>query len=797
MKPSGKNPGLKGNFHSDELVENLLEKIVDVPKFQRLLDHFQRITAASFTIVDLRDKVLVQAGGQDICTRFHERHPQTRSHCLESHDFLIRNVREGEYLEYRCGNQLWEVVTPIIVSEKPVGYFFLGQFFYEDEIPDISCFQQQADHFGFDRNAYLDALNRVPRWSREKVRWIMEFFVQLISMITHLSHTNLQRAAEIRTLRRTEETLEENLRKHRNLVENLTDWVWELSRDGEFSFVGPQVRDLLGYQPEELIGKNLFDLMPEPERARARSSFQQIWKKKLPFGCLESTVLHKDGHRVVLEASGTPFFNQKNHFSGYLGVSRDITDSQQAEERLRRREATLKAILKASPIGIGVVRDQVFRWASDFFLQSMGYAAEEFNGQSTRILYENDEEYERAGRLLQQEICQKGFGAVETRFRKKDGGLIDIYFSGASIDPNNPSAAICVAAMDITERKRYEQKMEHKATHDALTDLPNRLLLVDRINQSVFYAARSRRNVAILLLDLDRFKRINDTMGHSAGDLLLKTISHRLSASVRSCDTVARFGGDEFVIVLAEVAGLEDIGMVTRKILRNLTQPVTIQDQDLEINTSIGISIFPQDGHEPEDLVQKADLAMYQAKQSGGNTFRYFSPEMTVKAQEMLTVEAGLREALRKGEFLLHYQPKVDIRSGRISGCEALVRWQHPQRGLLAPVFFIPVAEETGLILPLGAWVLQEALRQAMAWQQEEVPHCQISVNVSARQFREPGFVRQLGDLLQQTGADPGMISLELTESVILQDFPGALKILAQFRELGISLQLDDFGTGF
>jgi diguanylate cyclase (GGDEF)-like protein len=330
-----------------------------------------------------------------------------------------------------------------------------------------------------------------------------------------------------------------------------------------------------------------------------------------------------------------------------------------------------------------------------------------------------------------------------------------------------------------------------------LTGLANRSLLEDRVNQSIFYASRSKRIVAVLLLDLDRFKRINDTFGHSWGDQLLKEVAGRLSQSIRDCDTVARFGGDEFVIVLAEVAEFADIGIVNKKILENLSQPVRINDHEFEVSTSIGISFYPENGQDAESLIQKADLAMFQAKQAGGNTFRYFSPEMTARAQEMISIEAGMREALKKEEFLLHYQPKVDLQSGHITGCEALVRWQHPEKGLLSPGYFIPAAEETGLILPLGKWILESACRQAKTWEISGFSSFSISVNVSARQFRQENFVEQIYDIMKKTGVEPGMISLEITESMVMEDIPNAVKIMARLKELGLGLQLDDFGTGF
>ncbi|NLC71372.1 MAG: EAL domain-containing protein [Desulfuromonadaceae bacterium] len=761
------------------------------------MDLFHRLTEGCFMIADLKGKVLVKAGCQDICARFHKTHPHTRAHCFEKDCFLTRNVKEGKCLAYRCKNNLWDVITPLMVSGKHVGNFFLGHFLYEDEAPDIVWFEQQAERFGFNKEDYIAALMRVPRWSKEKVRNIVEFYVKMLSMFTHLGYFNLQCASEIKEIKRNGEFLEESLKKFQNLAEAINDTVWEVDREWVYTYVSPRIRDLLGYEPKEMIGRQPFNLMPRLGGKRAREFFTELVNQREAFSGFEHTVFHKNGHLVVVETSGRPFFDKDNNLLGFRGVDRDVTSRKDAEEKLKKREATLDSILKASPIGIGLIENRIFRWTNDFFLKMFGYSAEEIKGNSSRMLYENDEEFDRVRRLQYQDIAQKGFGEIETRVKRKDGEVIDVYLSSVPLDLSDHSGALCFTVMDITERKDYDRELEHKATHDTLTGLANRRLLEDRIWQSMAYAARSNKNIAILLLDLDRFKRVNDILGHGTGDLLLDEVAKRLTASVRKYDTVARFGGDEFSIVLAEILDLDDVGLITQKILDNLSYPMEINGHHLEIQGSIGISVFPQDGSDPETLIKRADLAMYQAKKEGGDTFRYFSPEMTVKAQEMFSLESELREAFKKGEFLLYYQPKADIQSGRVLGCEALLRWQHPQKGVLTPDHFIAVAEESGLIFPLSGWVLEEACRQSKIWENLGIPPIQISINISARQFRQASFVKKIQDVFKKTAADPRRFSLELTESMVLQDIPGAIRIMGQLKDMGLTLQLDDFGTGF
>jgi diguanylate cyclase (GGDEF)-like protein/PAS domain S-box-containing protein len=350
---------------------------------------------------------------------------------------------------------------------------------------------------------------------------------------------------------------------------------------------------------------------------------------------------------------------------------------------------------------------------------------------------------------------------------------------------------------DVSAARAMSLQMTYSAQHDLVTNLPNRLLLNDRITQSIALARRQKRPLAVLFLDLDRFKYINDSLGHAAGDKLLQSVSKRLLAVVRGSDTVSRQGGDEFIILLSGIAYPEAAATGAKKILLSLSAPHSIGGQDLHIDGSIGISIYPEDGEDAETLIKNADTAMYHAKESGRNNFQFFKAEMNVKAVERQFLEGSLRRALEREEFLLHYQPKVNLDTGEITGVEALVRWHQPDRGLVPPAQFVPIAEDCGLILQIGRWVLREACRQARAWQDAGLPPLPIAVNVSAVEFRDKGFVEGVRTILSETGLDARYLELELTEGVLMDDAESTASVLQELKMMGLHLVVDDFGTGY
>jgi diguanylate cyclase (GGDEF)-like protein/PAS domain S-box-containing protein len=350
---------------------------------------------------------------------------------------------------------------------------------------------------------------------------------------------------------------------------------------------------------------------------------------------------------------------------------------------------------------------------------------------------------------------------------------------------------------DISAARAKSLELSHLAQHDFLTDLPNRVLLNDRITQAISFAARYSKQLAVMFVDLDGFKRTNDSLGHTVGDKLLQSVASRLVACVRRSDTVSRLGGDEFVVLLYQVEHAEDAAFISKKILSSLAEPFSIDQKHLDISASIGVSTYPGDGQDAESLLHKADTAMYAAKKLGRNNCQFFKAAMQARILERQSLEGSLRHALSRNEFTLHYQPKTDLKTGEIAGVEALLRWKHPTRGLISPLQFVQIAEETGLIVPIGQWVLLQACQQSRAWMDAGIPPVRIAVNVSAAEFMAKDFLSGVRAALISTGVDPHNLELELTETVLMRDAESAVRILHALKAIGVQLAVDDFGIGY
>jgi diguanylate cyclase (GGDEF)-like protein/PAS domain S-box-containing protein len=364
-------------------------------------------------------------------------------------------------------------------------------------------------------------------------------------------------------------------------------------------------------------------------------------------------------------------------------------------------------------------------------------------------------------------------------------------------DREGQAAGAVIVFRDVSAARTMALEMVYSAEHDFLTGLPNRMLLNDRVTQAVALARRHTEQVAVLFLDLDGFKYINDSLGHATGDKLLQSIAKRLVDCVRGSDTVSRQGGDEFVVLLSEVRQSEDAAVTAGRLLQAVAEAHSIDQHDLHITASIGVSVYPDDGLDAETLIKNADTAMYQAKENGRQSYQFFEPAMNVRAVERQSIEESLRRALERQEFALHYQPKINLGTGAITGAEALIRWTHPTRGPVAPAQFIPIAEDCGLILPIGAWVLREACEQARAWVDAGLPVTTMAVNVSAKEFRDENFLGGLFAILSETGLDPRSLELELTESVLMKRAESTVSVLQTLRERGVKVAVDDFGTGY
>jgi len=386
--------------------------------------------------------------------------------------------------------------------------------------------------------------------------------------------------------------------------------------------------------------------------------------------------------------------------------------------------------------------------------------------------------------------------SFEWKLNRRDGSEFDaeIYLNVAQFNDEQYMLAV---VRDITLRKEAEQKLIKQASYDTLTDLPNRSLAFDRLNLAVKQAQRSRRCVGVLFIDVDRFKSVNDTLGHTVGDQLIIEVGNRIKSCVREGDTVARLSGDEFLVIISSIRKVVDSEIVADKILQALNKPFTLEGQEFFLSASIGVTGYPNDGEEPQVLLRNADAAMYKAKENGRNNFQFYTPEINAQAQLRVKTETLLRRALTKDELFLTYQPQIDVRTHRLVGAEALIRWQSPELGLVRPDQFISLAEDTGLIVPIGEWVIHTACRQAKQWQEICGMPLRVSVNISQRQFRGSKLVNIVSSALDQTGLLPDALELEITESLLVDDDPIVLKAIKGLKDLGITLALDDFGTGY
>ena len=518
----------------------------------------------------------------------------------------------------------------------------------------------------------------------------------------------------------------------------------------------------------------------------------------------ESEILsrRKNGNMCWERQIISPLYNEVGVMTHLIAVKKDINDRklqlQEVEQTLLLREQALAS----SSNGIMITRsddnDHSIVYVNPAFVRITGYSAEEVIGREGRFLV-RDDLAQRDLEEIRAALREKREGQALLRNYRKDGTQFwnELFISPVKDASGAATTHFVSVINDVSERVNYQKELEYQATHDSLTGLANRNLLNDRINHAIAWAKRNELSFGVMLLDLDHFKLINDGSGHGAGDIVLKEVAHRLNRCVRETDTVARLGGDEFVLILTDLPETDDVDVIAEKVLTALSRPIEVDGHDMFVTASIGISLYPRDGDNGETLLRYADIAMYRVKEHGRNSVRQFIPEMGVTAISRLNMEGALRRALERSEFTLHYQPKIDLRTSEIIGAEALVRWHHPQIGLVHPIEFIPLAEETGLILPLGEWVFAEACRQQITWQTEGLPPLKIAINMSARQFRQEDLSERIAAIFTNTGAHPDHFILELTESMVMQDVGSTLITLRELKNLGVSISLDDFGTGY
>src|SRR6185503_12874932 len=579
------------------------------------------------------------------------------------------------------------------------------------------------------------------------------------------------------------------------------------------------LEDMVGAGPGELIGQSTASLFAS--RTDWEEAGRRAYSSTVPGGTYdgETRFRRRDGTTFMCRARGRRT-DTGDEEQEWIWSYEDVTAEREAEMRVQRALAEQDLILDNATVGIAFVRSRVIQRCNRFLEEMVGARRGALVGQRSASLFADEVDWKEASRRAFEETPPGGIHVAEARLKRADGSTFICSMRGRRIDPGDTEQEWIWSYEDVTAEREADLRVQqalgeleravaqrtaeleeakkhaqHLADHDALTALPNRRLLEDRLTQALALSYRNRKSTAVMFVDLDRFKTINDSLGHAVGDQLLKEVAARLVNQLRIGDTICRIGGDEFVVVLPEVKRSSDVAHVAQKVIEQLSQPVVIEERELLVTCSIGIAVYPDDGRDAESLIRNADAAMYHAKELGRANYQFFTEQMNQAASRRLQLESDLRRAIGRDELRLFYQPIVEAHTRRIASHEALVRWQHPERGLVLPAEFIQLAEETGIILKIGEWVLREACRWSTFIGAER--NIQVAVNLSARQFNDPQLPRMVARALKDTGLPPRLLELEITESTAMQQTDMTLRTLKKLKQLGVSIAIDDFGTGY
>jgi len=646
-------------------------------------------------------------------------------------------------------------------------------------------------------------------------------------------------AAITEDLRKSESRLAESQQRTQKLIETLPNPVFFKGLDGRYLGVNQAWERFFGTPREQIVGKTVHELYPhDPAVAQRLAAMDDVLWQSPGTQVYETPITLASGaHRDAVYYKAT-FTGPDGTVAGLIGNIIDVTEQKRAERRLRMEHAVTRVLAEADSTRAGLkgvmraiceaegwdcarvylvdeharvlrfseawgidhegVTNFIERTRDMVFSPGQGLAGRAW--QTGEPVWSGDISADpRAIRRFASSYGMRGSFVLPLVSSGKTLGVVAF----ASRVVREPDARLLEAAGVVGSqvgqfliRKQAEEAVRFVATHDALTKLPNRVMFAQRLEHALSQAARHGRRLAVLFIDLDRFKVINDTLGHDVGDALLREVARRLSESLRASDTVARLGGDEFVVLLEELSDPMYVTAVAHKLLAALAQPVILEAREYHVTASIGASAFPDDSADAQALLKNADIAMYRAKEQGRNTFQFYSAQLNLHTVERLTLESGLRRALERDELRLHFQPQVELRTGRITGVEALVRWQHPEHGLLPPARFIAIAEETGLIVPIGNWVLQAACDAHRDWARRGLPPLRVSVNLSARQFAHDNLVRDIRSLMGGGGFGLDRLELEITESMVMRDPDRVVALLRELRHIGVRVSIDDFGTG-
>ena len=567
------------------------------------------------------------------------------------------------------------------------------------------------------------------------------------------------------------------------------------NRQGKIEAFNATVMNIFGYSAEELKNRDIMTLIFKADATGVEFSLNHLValdNSKSSYIVQDMSGRCKGGDIYIFDLSINVL--ELNQVTLFIGIILDTAGRKKSEKELNLAHKVFENIGEAVSV---TDADNNYVSVNPAFSRITGYTSEEVIGKNPKFMASGRHDREFYQKMWKS-INQYGYWQGEIWNRRKNAEIYPKWLSIVAVKDAQDNLQNYIAVFsDISERKAADERIYFMAHYDTLTGLPNRNLLHDRILHAIVSAPRHKTKVAILFLDLDRFKIINDNLGHSIGDLLLQAVTERLKGCLRSSDTIARLGGDEFLIVIPDLRDATYAATVAQKILDSLSRHYVIRDIELHTTVSIGISLYPDDGTANEELIANADVAMYRAKEIGRNNYQFFAPAMNDRSYERLTFENKLRRALERREFVIHYQPQVNSMTGLIIGAEALVRWQHPKMGLVSPGMFIPIAEESGLIIRIGEWVLREVCRQAKAWQEEGLPPIPVAVNLSAVQFRQNNLVEMVDDALKESGLDPHCLELEITESGIMQNSETSVHTLRLLKQMGLKLSVDDFGTGY
>ncbi len=603
--------------------------------------------------------------------------------------------------------------------------------------------------------------------------------------------------SDITGLKQTSRALDQQLHFTQELLETMPSPIFYRRAEGAYLGFNRAWEMFFSKRREEWIGKRPQDLLSPEAATQAEIEDRDILSSGRTL-IAEAVVLDGRGTSRHIVKHINRFTDSDGRPAGIIGVLTDITDFKQVARALEASEGRFKALTESAMDIVTVLdADGVIRYQSPSVKHLLGYEPAAMLGQCQFDLVHKDDAQPLRDAFAELMVRGQMERAMEFRVARSDGEWRTLEAIGKNCLDVPEVRGIIVNTRDITERKNIEDRIQHLAFHDALTGLPNRSLMQDRVSQAIGRAERSTKRFAVMFIDIDNFKNINDTLGHDVGDEMLRQISSRLTDSVRTHDTIARQGGDEFIVLLDQLEGHQGATRVAQKILDALRLAFQVAGTEQHVSGSIGIALYPEDGRDPPTLLRNADTAMFHGKALGKNTYQFFTPQMNIAVKRRAAMESNLRAAVKNGDFTLVYQPQIDLNTGEIVAFEALVRWISEDSGTMMPGEFIPLAEETGLINDIGKWVLEEACRQAVVWQQAGYPARRMAINLSAKQLADKGFVELLVHVLKKTGLDPNSLELEITESQVMRQGEGSVMLLNEIAGMGVHLAVDDFGTGY